>query len=116
MHPTRAALGSILLVFSSRASVPDRIIINDNRVPAGTLAAGMLTVHLEARDGEWHPDGDSAPGVVTHAFAIDGEAARIPGPLLRVFQGTEVHAFVHNSLSERLIVHGLNTRGGPAIG
>jgi FtsP/CotA-like multicopper oxidase with cupredoxin domain len=114
MHPTRAALGSILLVFSSRASVPARIVINDNRVSAGTLAAGVLTVHLEARDGEWHPDADSAPGAVVHAFAIDGEAARIPGPLLRVFQGTEVHAFVHNSLSERLIVHGLNTRGGPA--
>jgi manganese oxidase len=116
MHATRAALGSMLVVFSSRASVPDRIITNDNRIPAGTLAAGMLTVHLEARDGEWHPDADSAPGVVTHAFAIDGEAARIPGPLLRAFQGTEVRAFVHNSLSERLIVHGLNTRGGPAIG
>src|SRR5436190_2842498 len=114
MHPTRLALGSILLVFSSRASVPDRILTNDNRIPAGTLAAGVLTVHLEARDGEWHPDADSALGTVTHAFAIDGQAARIPGPLIRAFQGTEVRAFVHNSLSERLIVHGLNTRGAPA--
>jgi hypothetical protein len=95
MNPTRAALGGILLVFSSRASVPDRIITNDNRIPAGMLAAGMLTVHLEARDGEWHPDADSSPGAVTHAFAIDGEAARIPGPLLRALQGNEVRLVVH---------------------
>src|SRR3954451_24604257 len=92
MYPTRAVLASVLLVFSTHAPVPDRIIINDNRAPAGTLAGGVLTVHLEARDGEWHPDADSAPGAVTHAFAIDGEAARIPGPLVRAFQGTEVRA------------------------
>ena len=49
------------------AEAPQRITVNDNRVPAGTLADRTLTVRLEARSGEWHPDRASDPGVVVKA-------------------------------------------------
>jgi manganese oxidase len=89
-----------------------RVAINDNRTPAGTLRAGVLTVHLEAREGEWHPDADSAPGIRVRAFAERGMRASVPGPLLRVREGTEVHVSVTNALAAgTLIVHGLSPRG-----
>ena len=100
---------------SRRHAPPMRVEINDNRVPAGTLRAGVLTVDLEARDGEWHPDADSAPGVRVHAFAERGKRASVPGPLLRVPEGTEIHARVANTLAAgTLVVHGLTTRGSAA--
>ena len=40
------------------AASPDgmpRVDASDNRGPAGRLAAGVLTVTLEARAGVWHP-------------------------------------------------------------
>jgi FtsP/CotA-like multicopper oxidase with cupredoxin domain len=91
---------------------PERVVINDNRLAAGTLRVGVLTVRLEAREGEWHPDGDGDPGLVVRAFGESGKPLRIPGPLLRVAEGTEIHAFVRNALADStLTIHGLSTRG-----
>ena len=90
----------------------DQIAVNDNRTPAGTMANGVLTVRLEVREGEWHPDRDTDPGLLVRAFAEVGKAASIPGPLIRVPEGTEIHAFVRNSLSDStLVVRGLSARG-----
>ncbi|MDQ6635723.1 MAG: multicopper oxidase domain-containing protein, partial [Gemmatimonadota bacterium] len=66
-----------------------RIVVNDNRRSAGTLHAGVLTLRLEARLGDWHPDGEAAMGAIVPAFAEAGRPARIPGPLIRVPAGTE---------------------------
>ena len=89
----------------------ERISPNDNRQPAGTLGAGVLAVRLEARLGNWHPDGDDAPGADMPAFAEVGKAAQIPGPLIRVVAGTRVSATVRNTLpNDTLLVHGLYTR------
>jgi FtsP/CotA-like multicopper oxidase with cupredoxin domain len=94
---------------------PERIAINDNRVAGGTLAGGVLTIRLEARAGEWRPDGDDAPGVVVKAFAVEDGPLQVPGPLVRVPEGTEIHAFVHNSLKgDALAVHGMYSRPGKA--
>ena len=49
------------------------IRFNDNRVPAGRLAHGVLTVALEARLGEWRPFGADSAGVPIYAF---GEAGK----------------------------------------
>jgi FtsP/CotA-like multicopper oxidase with cupredoxin domain len=90
---------------------PERIAINDNRTAAGTLSGSTLNVRLEVRAGEWHPDGDSDPGTNVLAFALEGASLQIPGPLLRVTEGTEVRAFVRNPLDkESLILHGLAAR------
>ncbi len=88
-----------------------RIAINDNRTPGGTLQNGVLTIRLEVREGEWHPDRDSDPGVAVLAFAEEGKSLQIPGPLIRVFEGTEVHAFIRNSIGdEPLTIRGLDAR------
>ncbi|HKW11296.1 MAG TPA: multicopper oxidase domain-containing protein [Gemmatimonadaceae bacterium] len=90
----------------------ERIINNDNRVPAGELRQGVLTIRLEAREGDWRPDGDSNPGLVMRAFAEEGKAAQVPGPLIRVPEGTEIHAFVRNTFTlGTLVVRGLSRRG-----
>jgi FtsP/CotA-like multicopper oxidase with cupredoxin domain len=95
----------------AQPATPERIAINDNRLAAGTLAGGTLTVHLEAREGDWHPDADTDPGVKVFAFALEGGPLQIPGPLIRVAEGTEVHAFVRNRLAkEALILHGMSPR------
>jgi FtsP/CotA-like multicopper oxidase with cupredoxin domain len=103
----------------SRTTPAAPLSINDNHTPAGTLRAGVLTVHLAAVDGEWHPDADSAPGIRVRAFAERGMRASVPGPLLRVREGTEIHATVTNALPVgTLVVHGLSPRGtaiAPAI-
>ncbi len=90
----------------------ERIVVNDNRLPAGTLSGGVLTITLEIREGEWHPDRDTDTGIVVHAFAEEGKALRIPGPLIRVTEGTQIHAILHNTLRDSTVtVHGLSPRG-----
>src|SRR4051812_3176605 len=79
------------------ANMP-RVVVNDNRHSAGTLQGKVLTVKLDARVGEWRPDGEEAPGAAVPAFAEVGQPTRIPGPLIRVPAGTEVVLSLHNAL------------------
>jgi manganese oxidase len=90
---------------------PERISANDNRAAAGALEGTTLTLRLEAREGEWLPDGDTDPGIPVRAFGVEGQPLQIPGPLIRVREGTEVRAFVRNRLdAQPLVVHGLAGR------
>jgi FtsP/CotA-like multicopper oxidase with cupredoxin domain len=91
--------------------VAERIALNDNRTAAGVLRNGVLTVRLEARAGEWRPDGADTPGVIVHAFAEVGKPLQIPAPLIRVPRGTEIHAVVRNTLDSTLVLHGFYARG-----
>ena len=91
---------------------PTAALANDNRTPAGTLRNGVLTLRLEVREAEWHPDKDSDPGLVLRAFAEAGKPPAIPGPLIRVPQGTEIRATLHNALGDSaLYLRGFSTRG-----
>jgi FtsP/CotA-like multicopper oxidase with cupredoxin domain len=99
----------------SDARALEHITPNDNRTPAGTVRNGVLTIRLEIRQGEWHPDGDTDPSLVVRAFAEEGKPASVPGPLIRVPEGTEIHAFVRNTLRDSaVVVHGLGARAGAA--
>jgi FtsP/CotA-like multicopper oxidase with cupredoxin domain len=90
----------------------EEITINDNRSSAGILRDGILTVQLDVRAGNWHPDADADPGLQVLAFAEEGRALQIPAPLIRVAEGTEILASVRNPLTNRtLTVHGLYSRG-----
>jgi FtsP/CotA-like multicopper oxidase with cupredoxin domain len=115
-YPMRAvvtcvALAALVLASPFRAAAAaERIAINDNRTAAGAQSAGILTIRLEARVGTWHPDRESDPGVEVKAFAVDGGPLQIPGPLIRVREGTEIRARIRNALDESLVVHGLYTR------
>ena len=94
-----------------RAAEPGAPIrFNDNRVPAGTLAHGVLSVTLEARAGEWQPLGPGHKGVRIYVFGEVGKPLEDPGPLLRVPAGTEIRASVTNRTDAVLVVHGLSRR------
>jgi manganese oxidase len=96
--------------FTRRADV---VVPNDNRVPAGKLANGVLTVRLQARQATWRPEGSKGPIISTAAFAVEGQRLQIPGPFIRVPAGTEIRATVNNSLLQPLWLYGMgNKRGG----
>jgi len=87
---------------------------NDNRVPAGRTRDGALHVELVARAVSWSPDGPEGCALAVHAFAEEGKAPRVPGPLLRVRAGTELYVRMRNSLDTTIWVRGLQDR--PASG
>jgi hypothetical protein len=93
-----------------RADSVARVVVNDNRRPAGHLYGGILTLRLDARLGDWHPDGEDAPGATVPAFAEEGGPARIPGPLIRVPAGTEIALTIRNTLEHTLTLRGFHDR------
>ena len=107
-----------LVLFSASGARPSIAIVpanpNDNTTAAGTLANDTLTVALELRNATWFPNGDSGITLPVEAFAESGHDASIPGPLLRVPSGTEMHVSVHNLLDVRAVVRGLRDHDGIA--
>jgi FtsP/CotA-like multicopper oxidase with cupredoxin domain len=87
---------------------------NDNRASGGVLKDGVLTIKLELREARWYPDKDGGPSIVVQTFAEEGRAPQIPGPMIRVPEGTEIHASVRNLLSIPATVHGMHARPGEA--
>jgi FtsP/CotA-like multicopper oxidase with cupredoxin domain len=88
------------------------ILANQNHVPAGTLRSGILTIHLEIAKGEWHPEAEDGIALSVYAFGESGKSLQNPGPLIRVPQGTEIQAWLHNALNMSVTVHGLGERKG----
>src|SRR4051794_449823 len=72
---------------------------NDNQRRAGTLRDGVLTVRLVARPAAWKPEGATGCALAVNAFAEEGRATQIPGPLLRVRAGTQVRVHMRNALA-----------------
>jgi FtsP/CotA-like multicopper oxidase with cupredoxin domain len=97
------------LVFA-QTPAEDEIIVNHNRIPAGRVDNGVLNVQLELRSGTWHPEAEDGPPLFVQAFGEAGLAAQIPGPMLRMPEGTTVHVTVTNKLKMKATVYGLNTR------
>ena len=80
------------------------VVPNDNRHAAGSLNEDIVELRLDARQAIWQPETDAASSVTILAFAEEGGAPRIPGPLLRVPQGTVVRISVRNSIPENFPV------------
>jgi manganese oxidase len=91
-----------------------RIEANPNLAPAGQLRDGVLTLDLEIRDGDWYPEAETGPSIHVRAFAQSGQLPQIPGPLIRVPAGTEMHVTLRNALDVTVRVHGLHQRPGGA--
>ena len=88
-----------------------RVTANDNRQAAGTLRDGRLELKLDVVNAQWFPEAETGPSVTMQAFAEQGSAPEIPGPMIRVPEGTEIHITIHNSLPDsEVVVHGLHTR------
>ena len=118
-----ASLGTGVHPLDAQAPAPNppdrpagRIAINDNRTSAGTQDAGLTTIRLEAGLGTWHPDRDTDPGVIVKAFGVDGGPLQVPGPVIRVREGSRIRVRIRNRLGDSLALHGLYTRPGPAAG
>jgi len=101
--PIALALG-VLPLLTSLPRAPLAVVQpNDNRVPAGSLQNGVLTLHLEVRQARWFPEAADGPSVVVPAFAEIGKAPAIPAPLIRVPAGTRLFVTVHNALPDSTI-------------
>jgi manganese oxidase len=87
-----------------------QIVWNDNDGPAGRLENGTLTLDLEVRRGLWHVLGPDEPAVSVLAFGEVGRPLSIPGPLVRVREGTRVVATVTNRVDAPLELEGLSAR------
>lgn len=102
----------LLALGAARGAAAEEIVANQNCKEAGKLENGVLTVQLEVRSGAWRPEAEDGPQLFVQAFGEAGREAQIPGPLLRMPEGTKVHATVSNKLKISATVYGLNTRPG----
>lgn len=79
-----------------------RAIPNDNRKPAGTLANGVLTLHLEAREARWYPDGDALPSIVLQPAS---DSVTIPSSMLVLRRNPPVRITIVNHMQTETGVH-----------
>jgi manganese oxidase len=112
-------LGIILLALCAAASsnaADDSslpvVLANDNRTPAGQLKNGVLNLHLELRAGRWYPEEQGRAYRDVYTFAEEGQAPQSSGPLIRVPQGTQIHATLRNSLPTAAKIYGLHRHPG----
>lgn len=87
---------------------------NDNRIPAGQVKNGILNLRLELGAATWYPESDNGEHRDVYAFAEEGRGPQVPGPLIRVPQGTVIHATLHNTLPEAAKIYGLHRHPGDA--
>ena len=104
-----SAMGAVSLI-NPRADLAVATA-NDNRAPAGVLARDTLRLNLVVRMARWYPEDPDGPFVDVPAFSEEGKGPSIPGPLIRVFEGTTIVATVRNELPDSTVwVHGLYKR------
>lgn len=107
---------SIVLGAVTLAAQTTPIDVNENHTSAGVLRDGVLTIQLEIGRGEWHPEANDGVALSVYAFGEVGHHLQNPGPLMRVPQGTEIHASVRNTVAVPINVHGLaDSNGGEPI-
>lgn len=107
-----AALPTASLTGLGEKRLPE-IVANDNRSATGQVRDGVLSLELEAREGIWYPEEHDGPGLQVQAFAEPGRFPEIPGPTIRVPEGTEILVRIRNAIpGATLVLHGLHTRPG----
>ncbi len=116
IRPAEAILGLLLVAAGCSPRLPAhaRIEANRNRVAGGKMDGRTLRITLEARRGEWRPNGPDGTSLSVLAFGEEGKALQNPGPLIRVPAGTTVSATVRNSTGSALVIHGLYPRPATA--
>ena len=103
-----------LLAFTQPAEnlSPPLLVANDNRTPAGQFTNGVLNLQLELRNARWYPEDEKAGYRDVYAFAEQGRPPQSSGPLIRVPQGTNIHAMVRNMLPSPAKIYGLHRHPG----
>ena len=86
---------------------------NDNRRAAGTMRGDTLFVNLDVRMARWYPEAPTGAFVEAPMLGEVGRAPQVPGPLIRVREGTLIVARVTNALTDSTVtVRGLTTKPG----
>src|ERR1700730_15009878 len=89
------------LLFSSTFATGEdvaEIAANSNKIAAGKHSGDSVQIHLEVREGRWFPDGVHSRSLTVQAFGEDGGPSQIPGPMIRVAEGTILDVIVTNRL------------------
>ena len=81
-----------------------RAVVHQNRVSAGRMVGNTLRLDLDIVESAWAPEGKEAPELPILAFAERGKAPLVPGPLVRVPQGTVVILTLRNRSDSALVV------------
>jgi FtsP/CotA-like multicopper oxidase with cupredoxin domain len=89
-------------------------VANDNRAPGGVVKNNILELQLEMREAVWYPEEEGGGHRDIYVFAESGRAPQTPGPLIRVTQGTEIHASIRNTLPLAAKIYGLHRHPGDA--
>jgi FtsP/CotA-like multicopper oxidase with cupredoxin domain len=105
-------LGAVIAAPPLMAQALPLISANDNRTPAGLLREGVLHLQLELRKGIWHPEAEDGEAIPAYAFGEATKALQVPGPTIRVPQGTTIDISLHSSLGVPATLHGLHQRPG----
>ena len=107
----RWAILLLLVSGCQRPSSSELAAPNDNRDAAGQLKDGVLTLELELREVTWRPEGERGAALPVQVLTERGKPATVPGPLIRVPTGTEIHLRIANPTSDStLVLRGLCTR------
>src|SRR5436190_23639399 len=86
------------------------ILSNDNTRSAGRLDGDVLTLRIVSDVGSWRPRGAEGDALTIAAFAEEGGEFSVPGPLIRVRQGTTIALTLRNALTSELRLFGLCPR------
>src|SRR5258706_10070586 len=106
------AAGAVLAASPLAGQRLSPIAANDNRTPAGDLRGNVLTLQLEMRKGNWHPEREDGEAIPVYAFGEAGKTLQIPGPTIRVPQGTTIDISLRSALGVPATLHGLHQRPG----
>lgn len=94
-------------------SVPPTVNANDNRRAAGTMRGDTLFIDLDVRIGRWYPESPTGDFIEGPVLGETGHAPQVPGPMIRVRQGTTVVARLTNTLTDSTVTwYGLTTKPG----
>lgn len=106
------APGARFVPLASRATLPV-VEANDNRQRAGVMHRDTLYVSLDVRMARWYPEAPGGEYIEGPVIGEVGHTPQIPGPLLRVVEGTVVVARLTNALPDSSLTwYGLDTRPG----
>jgi manganese oxidase len=89
--------------------------LHDNLIPAGRLDGDRLALELDVVMAAWYPESPSGAAAHVAAFAEGGGDPVVPGPLIRIRQGTLVRVTLRNRLPDTLSVFGLHAHPAPAL-
>ena len=103
-------LGWMFWLAAMAPAAASTVSTNNNTDPVGRLEGDVLNVQLYAGVGGWRPERPQDTPIEIAAFGEEGADLSIPGPLIRVREGTTVVLTLRNTLGSALRVNGLCTR------